>query len=150
MDCLLDTNILIRGFDHRHPMCRSVRRAAKTLYHQGTRLCLAPQNILEFWAVATRPIEQNGLGLPVPQVSALVRRFKRVFLLLPETQEVYGEWERLAVQHQVIGKKTHDARLVATMNINSVTTILTFNADDFKRYPGIRAVLPQDVIAGSS
>ena len=137
MDCLLDTNILIRGFDRRHPMCRLVRAAGKKLYRQGTRFCIAPQNIIEFWAVATRPLENNGLGIPVPQVAALVRRIKRVFTVLSETPDVFAEWERLVIEHQVLGKKAHDARIVAAMNVYGITSILTFNVNDFGRYPGI-------------
>jgi predicted nucleic acid-binding protein len=38
-----------------------------------------------------------------------------------------------------------DARLVAAMNVHAITSILTFDVDDFKRYPGIRVLHPQDV-----
>ncbi|MFN0171976.1 MAG: type II toxin-antitoxin system VapC family toxin [Bryobacteraceae bacterium] len=146
MDCLLDTNILIRGFDRRHPMCRLVRAAGKKLHREGLRLCLAPQNVVEFWAVATRPLDSNGLGIPVEYAARLVRRFKRVVTILSETPEVFPEWERLAVEHRVIGKKAHDARIVAVMNVHGIGRILTFNVGDFARYPGISAVSPKDVV----
>ena len=44
--------------------------------------------------------------------------------------------------HGVSGKKAHDARLVATMTVNGITHILTFNADDFTRYAGITVLHP--------
>ena len=47
--------------------------------------------------------------------------------------DVYAEWERLAIEHEVIGKKAHDARIVAAMNVYGITSILTFNVDDFAR-----------------
>jgi predicted nucleic acid-binding protein len=43
------------------------------------------------------------------------------------------------------GVHVHDARLVAAMNVHAITSILTFDVDDFKRYPGIRVLHPQDV-----
>lgn len=56
------------------------------------------------------------------------------------------EWERLAVEHRVIGKKAHDARIVAVMSVHRIGLILTFNVGDFARYPGISAVSPKDVV----
>lgn len=149
MDCLLDTNILIRGFDRRHPACRLVRAAGKKLYRQGTRLCIAPQNIVEFWAVATRPVENNGLGIPVQQVAMLVRRFKRLFTVLAEVPDIHAEWERLVIEQRVVGKKVHDARIVAAMNVYGISNILTFNLEDFVRYPDITPVSPRSVLQHS-
>ena len=34
---------------------------------------------------------------------------------------------------------------VAAMNVHAITSIVTFDVDDFKRYPGIRVLHPQDV-----
>jgi hypothetical protein len=41
----------------------------------------------------------------------------------------------------------HDARLVASTLAHGVTHLLTFNATDFRRYPGIVVVPPEDVLA---
>lgn len=41
------------------------------------------------------------------------------------------------MQHGVSGKNTHDARIVAAMNVHGVVNLLTFNRDDFKRYSGM-------------
>ena len=37
--------------------------AAATLLEQNHQLYITSQNIIEFWAVATRPIDVDGLGL---------------------------------------------------------------------------------------
>jgi predicted nucleic acid-binding protein len=39
-----------------------------------------------------------------------------------------------------------DARLVAVMKVYRIDSILTFNLDDFRRYTGIRAVFPEEVV----
>jgi predicted nucleic acid-binding protein len=68
--------------------------------------------------------------------------------LLPETPEVFQEWKRLVVRHEVSGLKVYDARLVATMNVYQVRSIVTFDTRDFERYrPGIAVIHPQDVAA---
>jgi hypothetical protein len=46
----------------------------------------------------------------------------------------------------VVGKNGHDARLVAAMMVHGLTHLLTFNVQDFRRYPGITAVTPADVL----
>jgi predicted nucleic acid-binding protein len=85
-----------------------------------------------------------ALGMSVQWAAAQFIRMKQFFSLLPESADALIEWERLVAQRQVSGKKTHDAHLVAVMNVNRVTHILTFNGEDFTRYPGISVIQPQD------
>jgi hypothetical protein len=62
---LLDTNVLLRhakATDPDHPV---VTAAVTALLGQGETLCIVPQNLYEFWVVATRPLASNGLGLSV-------------------------------------------------------------------------------------
>jgi predicted nucleic acid-binding protein len=58
---------------------------------------------------------------------------------------IHDEWEKLVAQYDVSGKNTYDARLVAAMSVHNLTTLLTFNGVDFKRFPGITVVSPADV-----
>ncbi len=93
-----------------------------------------PQNVAEFWNVATRPNVNNGLGLSVSQTLAEVTKFERFLTLLPDSSAVYPEWRRLVSTHAVTGVKVHDARLVAAMNVHRISRLLTFNVSDFARY----------------
>jgi predicted nucleic acid-binding protein len=74
--------------------------------------------------------------------AAEIARIKRFFVILAENSDVQPEWERLVAQHSVSGKKVHDARLVATMNVHHISRILTFNTSDVSRYPGLNAIHP--------
>src|SRR3954471_6267808 len=49
----------------------------------------------------------------------------------------YGVWEQLVTGTPVVGKNGHDARLVAAMTVHGLTHLLTFNAQDFRQFPGI-------------
>jgi len=51
------------------------------------------------------------------------------------------------MRQRVVGKTTHDARLVAAMKVHGLNSIPTFDTGDFKRYPGIEVVHPADVAA---
>ena len=57
---------------------------------RGRDLYIVPQNLVELWVVATRPAEQNGLGLAPTDAGAELARIKSLFFLLPETPAIYG------------------------------------------------------------
>jgi predicted nucleic acid-binding protein len=105
---------------------------------------ITSQHLLEFWAVATRPAMENGLGLTVEQAMGQVRDLKRLFALLPETP-LQSEWERLVATYRVSGRNSYDARLVAAMMVHGIGSILTFNVQDFTRYAGITVLDPRMV-----
>lgn len=63
---------------------------------------------------------------------------KDLFPLLPESNTLFEEWERLVITYGVSGKTTHDARLVAVMKLNGIGKILTFNVQDFTRYKTLK------------
>jgi len=81
------------------------------------------------------------------QAEQLLQVTERLFPILPDSPMIYSEWRRIIVAHQVSGVQVHDARLVASMMIHSVTHILTLNTADFVRYhsEGIIAVDPATV-----
>ncbi len=62
MRILVDTNVLGRLCQPRHPMFGSASRAVESLLEHGHELRIVPQCLYEFWAVATRGVEQNGLA----------------------------------------------------------------------------------------
>jgi len=145
MDILTDTNIIVRGVHRKSAKHREALRALRTLRNRGDRVCIVPQNLYEFWAVATRPIENNGLGLTSPQADKIMSRIEELCVVLRDPPELYDEWRQLVVRHAVSGKKTHDARLVAAMKVHRITQILTFDGVDFSRYAGIGVIEPHSV-----
>jgi hypothetical protein len=63
MRVLLDTNIIIRAAQPNQPTWSEINQALTALVTLGCTLCVVPQNIYEFWVVATRPLAQNGFGM---------------------------------------------------------------------------------------
>jgi predicted nucleic acid-binding protein len=146
MKYLVDTNILLRLVQKNSPMHLDTQRAILTLKKQGEFLCIIPQNIIEFWAVSTRPLDKNGLGLSITQAEEESEKLKKIFILELDTPQTFTEWESLVIQYQVMGKQVHDARLVAAMLAHNITHLLTFNIDDFKRFSDIVVVDPRSVV----
>ncbi|MEH2025933.1 type II toxin-antitoxin system VapC family toxin [Nostoc sp.] len=112
MSYLVDTNILLRLVQKNSPMHSDTQKAILVLKRQGELLYIIPQNLIEFWAVATRPINSNGLGLSTAQAVQETEKLKKIFILYLDTPAIFGEWEYLIVKYQVMGKQVHDARLV--------------------------------------
>lgn len=143
---LVDTNILVRLAHRPDPLRTVAWQAVRTLWERGARLCYTSQILGEFWNVATRPVAaRGGLGLMLAAVDRRARFLERRLVLLPDGLAVHEEWRRLLVAHAVAGVQVHDARLVAMMHVYQVPHLLTFNVTDFRRYPGITVLHPQDV-----
>jgi predicted nucleic acid-binding protein len=138
----IDTNIVPRSVDTSSQHYPMVEDALAKLRGRQETLCIAPRNVVEFWSVATRPPGENGLGMSSSRAATEVTALLGLFHLLPYRQEVLETWQRIVVARGVSGKRTHDAHIVAMMQVHSVTSILTLNYDDFKRYPGITILSP--------
>ena len=141
----VDTNVLARIIHKNHPMQQTAKDAIKLLLSRGETLCVFPQNLYEFWVIATRPALQNGFGLTPADAEIQIEEFETLFSLRRDTPAIYDEWRNLVTQHSVLGKNAHDTRIVAAMKIHSVPHLLTFNTDDFKRYSGISVISPSQV-----
>lgn len=134
---LLDTNLLTRFTRSSDPQSGIARAAIQTLLGRGERLIIVPQNLYEFWAVATRsagppPAGRNGLGMTTVQAGQWIRFFERRFALLPDRDNLHTVWLELVEQFAVKGFRAHDVRLVAAMQSFGITQILTFNGSDFR------------------
>jgi predicted nucleic acid-binding protein len=121
--------------------------ALNVLLEGDDKVCLATQNLFEFWNVCTRPLNRNGLGMTVAQTDAELNRLEEVFAVLSDSPTLYPEWRRLVTKHSVMGVQVHDTRLVAAMLVHGITHILTFNTSDFKRFSEITLVHPSDIFS---
>lgn len=145
MSFAVDTNVLLRSIDDGHVAQTVANNGLLALRNQGESLSIFPQNLIEFWAVATRSQASNGLGRSIDGPKIELDSLKHLFVVLPDTDGIFSEWERLVVRYRVAGKQVHDARLVAAMLVHRVTHLLTFNTDDFKRFNEITVVNPQNI-----
>jgi len=141
MAILLDTNILLRLAQKHHPHSARAKHATEVLNSRDETLLIAHQSVVEFWSVATRPANVNGLGIATEKVTSELDRMKRLCQILPELP-IHEEWQRLVVRYRVSGKNVHDARLVAAMLVHGINEILTFNGPDFARYAEISVLNP--------
>lgn len=148
MRILVDANFLLRLAQPQSPQSPIAIAASVELSQAGIELCLVPQALYEYWVVATRPRDVNGLGLSIPDVESLVNDLLDDFTLLRDERGIFTHWYELVVRNAVHGKLAHDARLVAAMKRHGLANLLTFNRSDFARFTDINVFTPADILAG--
>ena len=144
---LLDTNVVMRFCNPSDKQHQLATNAVSLLLAQANECFLAAQVIIEFWVVATRPAEVNGLGWSIGQTRNTVDQLLDRFPLLDESPQIFINWLDLVTAQNVMGKRTHDARIVAAMLANGITHLLTFNPSDFTGISSITVTHPQDLVA---
>jgi len=140
-EILLDSNVLLRllaATDPRHAISNA---AVTDALSRGDTIYLAPQVVMESWVVMTRPRDVNGFGWSTAVVQGALDGAMRRLPLLPENPAVFAEWWTL-VGFGVNGKRAHDARLAAIMQVHGVRHIMTFNVADFASFDGIVPFVP--------
>ena len=149
MKVLLDTNIVLRLGNRNHAMHSEALASVERLDANGHECVVVPQVLYEYWVVATRPPENNGLGMSVADADATISQWTDVFRLFLDERGVFGHWRELVSKNDVKGKSAHDARLVAAMRRHGLTDLLTFNKSDFVRFPAINVFTPAEVLSGT-
>ncbi len=146
MRVLVDTNILLRSVQPNHPLCSQATHAVTKLIRQKDAVFFCAQNIAEFWNVATRPAERNGLGMSPEEALQEVSNIEKSLTLLPDVPAIYTAWKQIVTAHKVKGVKVYDARLAAIMSVYAVESVLTFNSVDFERFTNVRAIQPSSLV----
>src|SRR5437868_3329999 len=149
MAYLIDTSVLARLANTADAQYATADRAVLELHQRGEVLHVTAQNLIEFRNLATRPRAVNGLGLSTTEAEAKAAVFEGTFPLLAETPDIYPAWKALVGALGIIGKRVHDARLVAVCHVHAVTHLLAFNAAHFIGMagfgPGVVVVDPATV-----
>jgi predicted nucleic acid-binding protein len=131
------------------PLQRIAALAIFRLKQEGDVLFVTAQNLIEFWAVATRPIQSNGLGWNRERSLRELQEIRVMFPVIVETDRILEEFFSLVQNTEVAGKRTHDARLVAVMKASGIEHLLTFNLSDFAAFKGISLIDPLALNAAS-
>jgi predicted nucleic acid-binding protein len=151
---LVDANVLLRQAAPDDPLFSVADHALRVLTARGEELCIVPQTLYEFWAVATRPgVARGGLGWAPAEADGELARLEKLFSLLPDNADIFRQWRRLVASYGVSGVNGHDARLVAAMKVHELHGILTFNGKDFRRYEAgenVAIMEPANIINAST
>lgn len=130
---ILDTNIILRIADKNGPDHDLSYLIVKRLIAEGYEICIIPQILIEFWVVATRPVESNGFGWDASFTITELEKLQNIFLMLPDNESIFTHWKNL-VSQGVYGKRAHDARIAAAALAHNADAIATLNVQDFTNF----------------
>jgi len=140
---LVDSNVLVyalfRECEH-HERCRALLDQSQA----GQReLCVAPQNLAEFYAIVTDPRRVAVSRKPSEAIDAIERMLAMPGMtLLPTPSDLVCRWIALARRHPVTRGQVFDLQLIATMLGNDIRKIYTFDRADFEPFDEIEVLTP--------
>ncbi len=134
---MVDTNVFLAATDRSQ---EAHDRALNFLNTDTRRLALTAQIVREYLAVATRPVEANGLGLSGSHASANVEQFLSDIELLPEDMATSRTVMQMVGSDLATGKQVHDANIVAVALAHNADTIVTDNTAHFLRFSDLIAI----------
>lgn len=138
---LVDANVLVYAMDADAPQHAASRALLDAARASSTTLFVTSQVLCEFYSIVT-----NSRRVPKPRspedamraISGLL-----VFLhVLPTPARVVEAWLDLLRRRPVLGRRVFDLQIAATMQVNGVLRIYTFNASDFEVFPELAVVAP--------
>jgi toxin-antitoxin system PIN domain toxin len=140
---LVDTNVLVYALyvaaRHHGPAKALLDRAAAP----EAAFCVAPQNLIEFYAVVTNPRRVTEPKSSEVALGAITELLALPGLsLLPVPGDLLSRWMGLAQEQPLTGRRVFDLQLIATMLGNGVRRIYTFNAKDFEPFQELEVIVP--------
>jgi predicted nucleic acid-binding protein len=138
---LVDANVLVYAFDTKAPQHAASRTLLDAARTGATTLYVTSQVICEFYSIVT-----NARRVLKPRTSAdaltAISEMLGFLRVLPVPITAVDELMDLLRRRPVTGGEIFDLQILATMKLNAVLRIYTFNIDDFKPFQEIEALTP--------
>ena len=139
---LVDTNVLVYAVNIDAPRHESSRALVEAVQAKRMHCVLAPQVLLEFFAIITDP---RRVAKPLEPQAAReqVRLLGAIFPVLDRCRQALDYFQEALAEKNVTGGDVFDAFLVARMRAGGIASICTYNVKDFAGYKGIEARTPE-------
>ena len=146
---LLDTNVFVHAAYRGSPLHRAAADLVSRALKERGAFCVAPQNLIEFAAVVTRPrfVDPPLDSSEASRRAADLYHSRTLAKVYPKRGTVLRALREGALRG-VTGPAWYDLFLAATMRDARVGTIVTENAADFRRFDFLR-ILSLAVAPGS-
>lgn len=138
---IVDANVLVYAMDADHPQHAASRALLQAARERSATLYVTSQILCEFYSIVT-----NSRRVPKPRspADALIAISGMLAFLhvLPSPARAVTVLMDLLQRRLVTGGEVFDLQIVATMRVNNVQRIYTFNAGDFDVFPELIVVVP--------
>jgi len=137
---VVDTNVLVYALDADAPQHAAARALLEASRAASVPLYVSSQILCEFYSVVTNP---RRVQRPCSPAAALAAMSSLGFVrVLPMPAETVGELVRLLRRQPVTGSDIFDLQILATMNVNGIHHIYTFNTADFAAFHETTVLTP--------
>lgn len=99
---LLDTNVVLRFCNPSDVQHHLAVEAISCVINQADECFITAQVLIEFWVVATRPVEVNGLGWTTEKTRKIIDDTIARFPMLEEYPQIFPNWLDLVTTDKVI------------------------------------------------
>ena len=128
---LVDTNVLLEATDEGRRFHVQAQSLFRNGFDDGVDLFIGTQVLREYLVVATRPIENNGLGMTTDFALDNVIRFQARVSLVAETLQAGDLFVEWAGKYRISGKRLHDLQILATASVAGMHALITANEKDY-------------------
>lgn len=134
----LDTNILVYLSNQESLFHKPVKKSYKEIV-KNFEIWISRQVLREFAVVLSRQ-EIYDQPLNSEEIAKDISKWEKMFKVADETEEVTDNLKILISKYNIKGKRIHDTNIVATMMVEDVSTLFTYNIKDFKSFDEIEAI----------
>jgi predicted nucleic acid-binding protein len=127
---IIDAKVLVYAFDTNAPQHLASRNLLDAGRTGATRLYVTSQVLCEFYSVVTNP-RRVLKPRPVADAIAAINDLLSFLHVLPIPARTVEGWLDLLRLRPVTGAEVFDLQLAATMLVNGVNRIYTYNTGDF-------------------
>lgn len=140
---LVDSNVLVYAFHEEAEQHGASRGLLDRAQGGEVALCIASQNLAEFYAVITNPKRVTKPRQPAEALDAVGLILAMPGMgLIPTPADIVDRWVALVRRQPVTRGAVFDAQLAATMLANNIRQIYTYNQAHFRQFPEIEVLTP--------
>jgi predicted nucleic acid-binding protein len=137
--CFIDTNLLVYSSGINLSLCQKSRQLLSSLYDKFDYLAISPQIIREFLVVVTHPLTSEK-PFSITEATHCIEKFTETLVVLPEDDAIVEKLFQLISKYNIVGKRIHDANVVALMLSHQIHHLATANEKDFARFTEIEII----------
>ena len=132
-----DTNILVYLSNEDSLFFQEVQKQFNSILNNNVEIWISRQILREYAVVMTR---SEYVEKPLNKIEVLddLERWQKIFNVADETEDVTNCLMDLIKKYDLMGKKIHDANIVATMITKNIPELLTYNIGDFNVFEEIK------------
>jgi toxin-antitoxin system PIN domain toxin len=140
---LIDTNVLVYAANADAPQHSAARRLLHTARDPSVTLYVTSQILCEYFSIITnsKRVTRPCSSSEALQMISAILKLPGVHVLPCPTTTV-AALVGLLRQHLVLAAQTFDLQIVATMQVNNIQRIYTFNGKDFAEFTDLTVVAP--------